>query len=260
MRTTLLLRGKTLEGEATYMNEAVILGIPISLLSKERVIASLGTRMRANSFFRIATVGPEFLVRARRDAAFRRNMLRADLRISDGCGITFAGRLFGKRIPRFPGADLLHEILKEAERGGFSVFLAVRKDGLSSLWAIREAMLKRYPALRVGGSEYESTTRTSCPIPSDDIVLCNFGVPDQEYFLESLRRRKESVRLAMGVGGAFDFLTKKLSRAPRALRILGLEWLWRLFLQPRRSKRIFCAVIVFPCLVLRERFFGRSYL
>ena len=84
---------------------------------------------------------------------------------------------------------------------------------------------------------------------------CNFGAPDQEYFLESLRGRSESVRLVMGVGGAFDFLTGKLPRAPRVFRVIGLEWLWRLFLQPSRWKRIWRAVVVFPIAVIQEKFF-----
>lgn len=50
----------------------------------------------------------------------------------------------------------------------------------------------------------------------------------------------------MGVGGSFDYLTGKLRRAPRWMRTIGLEWLWRLILQPRRFRRIWNAVIVFP--------------
>lgn len=50
----------------------------------------------------------------------------------------------------------------------------------------------------------------------------------------------------MGVGGSFDYLTGKQRRAPRWMQVIGLEWLWRLILQPRRFRRIWNAVIVFP--------------
>jgi N-acetylglucosaminyldiphosphoundecaprenol N-acetyl-beta-D-mannosaminyltransferase len=61
------------------------------------------------------------------------------------------------------------------------------------------------------------------------------------------------MRLAMGVGGAFDFLTGRIPRAPKAIRTLGLEWLWRLYQQPKRFRRIWNAVIVFPAKVLCQK-------
>jgi len=54
----------------------------------------------------------------------------------------------------------------------------------------------------------------------------------------------------MGVGGSFDYLTGKQKRAPRWMRIFGLEWLWRLILQPQRWKRIGNAVVIFPIKIL----------
>jgi N-acetylglucosaminyldiphosphoundecaprenol N-acetyl-beta-D-mannosaminyltransferase len=57
----------------------------------------------------------------------------------------------------------------------------------------------------------------------------------------------------MGVGGAFDFLTSKLPRAPKVLQSVGLEWAWRLWQQPRRFRRIWNAVVVFPVKVLSQK-------
>jgi len=62
-----------------------------------------------------------------------------------------------------------------------------------------------------------------------------------------------SVKLAIGVGGSFDFISGKTKRAPKFLQSLGLEWLWRFILQPWRIKRIFNAIIIFPLLVLKEK-------
>jgi len=58
------------------------------------------------------------------------------------------------------------------------------------------------------------------------------------------------VKIAMGVGGSFDYISGKAGRAPRLIRKIGLEWLWRLFAEPKRIKRIFKATILFPILVL----------
>jgi len=236
-------------------NLSFIFGIPLSLASRGEVLETVRLWLSGNAFYRIATVGPEFLLRARGSKRFHANLLRADLRVADGFGITFEGWIYGKHIPRFPGADLLHEILKEAEKQNLSIFLAIKKDGLSSFDEIRTALLKKYPRLKVTGEEFALPIDNQQSTINTSIVFCNFGAPDQEYFLESLRGRSESVRLAMGVGGAFDFLTGKLPRAPKVFRMLGLEWLWRLFLQPSRWKRIWRAVVVFPVAVIQEKFF-----
>lgn len=233
-------------------------GLSVCSLSKKEILKKILFFLeKKDDFHRIATVGPEFLLRAREDMKFRENLSRADMRVADGFGITLAGWLRGKHIPRFPGADLLHEILKEAETRNLSVFLALRKDGLSSLAEIQTTLLKKYPKLKITGKEF-SKPYSLFFIPYSDIVFSNFGAPDQEYFLESLRGRTNDVRLAMGVGGAFDFLTRKLPRAPKLLRALGLEWLWRLFLQPKRWRRIWRAVVVFPMLVCVDWFREKS--
>ncbi len=116
-----------------------------------------------------------------------------------------------------------------------------------------------------------------------DIVFCNFGAPFQEKFLNSLKyglplhlcqeniniaanssknddfnsdislqnqRCWGKIKLAVGVGGSFDYLTGKLKRAPKWMQFFGVEWLWRLILQPKRIGRIFNAVIIFPIKVL----------
>lgn len=249
----------------TPLNSFSIFGIPISLASRGEVRDMIARWLSKNTFHRIATVGPEFLLQARNDVRFRENLREADLCVADGVGITIAGWLSRKRIERFPGADMLHEILREVERRHLSIFLAIRKDSLSSFEEIRSAILKQHPTLKIHGFEFEKTSHDSLSnphsqllIPHNPIILCNFGAPEQEYFLESLRGKEKHVRLAMGVGGAFDFLTNKLPRAPRFLRKIGFEWLWRFLLQPSRFRRIWRAVVVFPVVVVWDFLMTKS--
>lgn len=230
-------------------------GVSLNTQSREKIMKKIRFFLEKETVFhRISTVGPEFLLRAKEDIRFKKNILKADMRISDGYGITIAGWIWGVHIPRYPGADLLRDILKEAEIRNFSVFVATRKDSLSSFKDIQKSLLKKYPRLKIEGNEYADMCDYQFSFPPVQIVFCNFGAPEQEYFLEALREQAKSVKLAMGVGGAFDFLTGKLPRAPIFFRALGFEWLWRLFLQPKRWKRIWRAVIIFPFLVLKERF------
>lgn len=228
-----------------------VLGIPISTLSRGEILQQVRSFLALSSWHRIATVNPEFLVLADRDHAFKQALLSADLCVADGVGIVLAGSLQGKHVTRFPGADLLHEILKIANEKKLSVYLALRKDGLSSYEEIRSALLKKYPKLIVSGTndDFGSIENWKLKIGNCAIVLCNYGAPNQELFLAKLKKTNSTLRLAMGVGGAFDFLTGKQQRAPKILRILGLEWLWRFILQPKRFKRIWSAVGVFPFLV-----------
>lgn len=227
--------------------------ISISSFSNEAVLTKVREFLAEPKFHRIATVNPEFLVMADRDGAFKKSLQDADLCVADGFGIVLAGVLHGEKITRFPGADLMHEILVIAEREGHAVFLAIRQDGLSSYDEIRLALLERYPRLRISGQTFDSSILDSRFLIHDSVVLCNFGVPTQELFLESVRNDPGDVRLAMGVGGAFDYLTGKQKRAPEWWRALGLEWLWRLILQPKRWRRIWNAVVVFPVKVFLEK-------
>lgn len=230
-----------------------ILGVAVSNTSRAEKLAQVMTFLSEPRFHRIATVNPEFLVMAGHDETFKQALLSADLCVADGTGIVLAGLLKGKNVTRFPGADLLHEILTIAERDGHPIFLAIKKDGLSSYQEIRQSLLERYPKLSVAGVEVimtEPWEHYQLKAISYKLVLCNFGAPAQELFLESLRANPGEIRIAMGVGGSFDFLTGKQKRAPSWLRTLGLEWLWRLILQPRRWRRIWNAVVVFPLKVL----------
>lgn len=229
-----------------------ILGIPISTAQRKEFLTEVEKFLVEPKFHRIATVNPEFLVLADTDQVFKNSLLAADLCVADGFGIVLAGLLRGQKMTRLTGVDLLHEILTIAERDGLGVYLAIKKDGLSSYEEIRVALLRKYPKLIVSGENLynEQLSYSTFNIQHSNIILCNFGAPEQELFLESIRKNRGDVRLAMGIGGSFDFLTGKQKRAPQCLRIIGLEWLWRLILQPKRWKRIWNAVIVFPVKVL----------
>jgi N-acetylglucosaminyldiphosphoundecaprenol N-acetyl-beta-D-mannosaminyltransferase len=85
------------------------------------------------------------------------------------------------------------------------------------------------------------------------ILFVALRAPKQEKWIAQNLAKIPSVKLAMGVGGAFNFISGRVKRAPRFLRLIGLEWLWRLICQPWRIKRIFKAVVVFPWLVVSSK-------
>ena len=233
-----------------------ILGVDVDNLTRDEIHAQVEGFLREDRFHRVATVNPEFLVEAHRSPTFHESLHAADLRIADGFGIAVAFRLRrGKLKCRYPGADLTGYILAKAERECLPVFFAVRKGGLSSFPEIREALLEKYPGLIVDGEEIDGYRDAGYEISDTKyrILLCNFGAPSQEIFLESFREDPKGIRLAIGIGGTADFLTGKQRRAPRWIRMIGLEWLWRLVLRPKRIGRIWNAVAVFPWIAFLEK-------
>lgn len=231
-----------------------IFGIPLDSLHRTHIEERIRTALVGSDFRRIATVNPEFLVRAHRDGRFGKNLLAADWRIPDGVGVVLDGLLSSRTISRYPGADLLSFILSESERGELTVFLIMRNDGLSTLSQTVKSIRERHPRLHVDGAAYDPA---SVIMPDEAreaaVVFCNFGAPEQEYLIESLRENPGNVRLAMGIGGSLDFVTGRMRRAPVFMRRLGLEWLFRLAVQPKRLTRILTATVLFPFLRLSDR-------
>ncbi|EKE19814.1 MAG: hypothetical protein ACD_8C00101G0007 [uncultured bacterium] len=240
-----------------------ILGVRIDNLSKKEILEKIGFFLTEDKFHQIATVNPEFILRARRDAEFRGILNKSDLNVADGVGVWYAFLRYGQKFEnRIPGVDLMQEILEIANRRSLSIFLAIHENGLSSFEEIKEVLREKYPNIKIHGKNIDP--RKSKKIMNDvdgDIVFCNFGFPMQEKFINLLKNKQNSslqlmgsrgkIRLAMGVGGSFDFITGKIKRAPFRMRKLGLEWLWRLFQEPTyRFKRIFNAVIIFPIRIL----------
>ncbi len=228
-----------------------ILGVRIDNLDRFEILDKIKFFLTEPKFHQIATINPEFILEAQKNLNFRNILNSCDLNVADGVGIKLAFWRFGKNLKcRLAGADLMLEILKIAQTQKLSVFLAVNKNGLSTFEETKEAILKIYPDLTIEGITLEKNVscfmfHVSCPI-----VFCNFGAPNQELFINS--QKCDMIRLAMGVGGSFDFITKKVRRAPKFMQFIGLEWLWRIF-QPQkwkfkkeRLRRIFQAVIFFP--------------
>jgi N-acetylglucosaminyldiphosphoundecaprenol N-acetyl-beta-D-mannosaminyltransferase len=230
-------------------NSLKILDVKVDNLDKSEILEKIRFFLSESKFHQIATINPEFILEAKKNQDFKDILNNCDLNVADGFGIRLAFWRFGKRLRcRLAGADLMMEILKIAGDLNLSIFLANKKDGLSSWEETRVAILKTYPNLKIYGANLENKP-FSCSLITDPCILfCNFGAPHQELFINS--QKCANIRLAMGVGGSFDFLTGKIQRAPHFMRKIGLEWLWRLIQQPKRMRRIFNAVVIFPIKII----------
>lgn len=237
------------------MSVVEILKVKIDNISKKDALGKIKSFLEKEGVSHVVTVNPELILEAQRNEKFFEILSNAHLSVADGMGVSFAIWKSGK-IPqsRICGSDLIWNILELANRKKMKIFLVANKDGLSCWREVRKEIKKKFPFLKIDGMNLGRGSRFSSiknneKLINSHVLLCNFGAPHQEFFINSING-KNNIRLAMGVGGSFDFISRKIKRAPSWMRGLGLEWLWRLFVQPRRIKRIFEAVVLFPIRVI----------
>lgn len=236
----------------------------------------------------IVTPNPEILLSAIEDDEYRKILNKADLSLADGIGILWASkfkeitsffesnwRRFSKWIvslsmiplskkyirtvipERITGVDFMKKICKIAGKNGNKVFLLGAKEGVAEVAA--EKLTKENPNLEIVG------TYAGTPKPKDEkliieilnafkpeILFVAYGAPQQEKWIFRNYKKIKSLKITMGVGGAFDFISGNTKRAPAIMQKTGLEWLYRLSKQPSRVKRIINATVVFPIKIFRD--------
>jgi N-acetylglucosaminyldiphosphoundecaprenol N-acetyl-beta-D-mannosaminyltransferase len=221
-----------------------ILGVPIDPATFERLLETLATWIaRGDRVYQICTASPEFVMIAQDDPDFMRVLRSADLCVADGVGLLFAARYLGHPLPeRVTGSDGVPLITARAAQEGWRLFLLGAGPGVAEQAAAR--LVERTPGLQIAG------TYAGSPAPDEeddiiarinasgaDILFVAYGAPRQDKWIARNRARL-NVKVAMGVGGTFDFIAGIVPRAPRWMRRIALEWLYRLYKQPWRWRRM----------------------
>lgn len=235
-------------------DHCTILGVPLAAVSRAEVF-DLVTRWLAGTkaYHYITTPNPEFLVRAAQQPEFRRWLEGADVRLPDGFGLILAARwLHRARLTRVTGSDILEPLLALLGEGRRRVRIIGIRHPLT-LARLPGLLHERFPGLTVMGVE-PGLPPASRLTDRPEAMLVAAGAPEQERWLAEEGARVPGLRFAIGVGGAFDYLTGAVPRAPQVVRRAGLEWLVRLIRHPHRTGRILTATIVFPILALVDRF------
>jgi N-acetylglucosaminyldiphosphoundecaprenol N-acetyl-beta-D-mannosaminyltransferase len=202
-------------------------------------ITSLVQSGRGGSVF---TPNVDHVVTAEDDLAFRDACGTADLMLPDGQPLVWASRLLGARLPaKVSGSDLIWPLMERAGRLGWRVYLVGGAPGVGVAAAAR---LERELGVRIVGLEDGAIPLDAPAGAADlaldracaahpDLVLVALGSPKQERWIHrALPRLRPAV--AIGVGASLDFLTGRARRAPRWMSRAGLEWLHRLWREPRR--------------------------
>jgi N-acetylglucosaminyldiphosphoundecaprenol N-acetyl-beta-D-mannosaminyltransferase len=235
-----------------------ILGVPVDRVTRGEALAMVLQMQGAHGQNIVMTPNPEMLVAAHRNREFFDLFNRSLLNIPDGAGLLWAAKRLGEPIPeRVTGVDLMVSIC-DALDASTPVFLLGAAPGVADTAA--EILRKRNPSLVIAGccagspkDDEAGSIISTINASGAKFLFVAFGSPQQELWIDRHFSAMPMIKVAMGVGGSFDFIAGKQKRAPKMFQSLGIEWLWRLLQEPRRIGRICNAVIVFPYLVLTRR-------
>ncbi|SRR5579885_3022853 len=240
---------------------ARILGVRVDALTQAEALecmAQLIARRRESGNTlpcqQVVTVNTEFVIAAQQNAEFRKAINSAALVVADGIGIVWASRLVDAPVPeRITGVDTLVALAKRCAQEGYRLYLLGAAPGVAEQAAARLQALA--PGLRVAGTyagsparEEEDAIIERIRATNADVLCVAYGAPAQELWIYRNLHRLPAA-LAMGVGGAYDFLSGRQKRAPRFMQRMGLEWLYRLYREPWRWRRML-AIPRFMLLVL----------
>ena len=244
-----------------------ILGVGVNNTNKAEVLKEIKNFIKSSEQHYLVTPNPEILLLAQKDEVLFNALEKADIALADGMGLKIASWFSFVNLKRLTGADICPEILRLAEQEKLKVAVLNWNGGLSSSEDIKIAIKKIIPNLNFicvdAPREWILSDYEELNIFEPQILFVTFGAPYQEKFISKNINKMPYLRLALGIGGSFDFLSGKTKRAPQIFRFFGLEWLWRAFSQgkgerafqkSKRLKRVFRAIFIFPFYFIRYKF------
>lgn len=247
-----------------------VLGFPVQAFSAQdvwRVIDHALSDRHGRSCMHVVTLNPEYVMAARKDPELATAIRRADLITADGVGVAMSTRLSRRgrsRVARVTGVEIVRHLAEQSREVGAPLFLLGAGTGVAAdaAWKLDQ----EYSGATIAGWWSEGSAE-----PVDDreaitrihacgarAVVVAYGARGQVMWID--RNLDElsaaGVRVAVGVGGAFDFIAGRVPRAPELVQRIGLEWLYRLVREPWRWRRQL-VLPQFALLVLKDRLVGR---
>ena len=220
-----------------------ILGVRVDAITFDAALARIEGFIAEGRPRQIVTVNPEFVMTGQSNAQVRQVINESALSLPDGTGVWWASRRLGQPVPeRIPGVDLVDRLAALSADRGYRLYLLGAMPGVAERTA--GVLCTHYPALTVVGTyagspraEDEAGIIARVRAAQPHILLVAYGAPAQDLWIARNLDRL-GVPVCIGVGGAFDYLAGVHPLAPRWLRRIGLEWLYRLVTQPWRWRRM----------------------
>lgn len=216
-------------------NRIDILGALVNNISIDEALDKAFSIIKRGHPGLIVTPNPEMIMAGQKDVELMNIINSADLALADGVGLMIAARLKGRRFKhRVAGIDLMTNIIDMCKRNGLRVFFFGGREGVAEKAAERVGgIVGTMQGFTLSDRLVLDKIREAKP----DVLFVGLGSPKQEKW-SARHLRDLGVPLIMCVGGSFDVLSGNVRRAPAFMRFIGLEWLWRLILEPSRIFRM----------------------
>jgi N-acetylglucosaminyldiphosphoundecaprenol N-acetyl-beta-D-mannosaminyltransferase len=260
-----------------------IAGVQVDNVTNAETLERIYEFVKSGRSHYITTVYSEFIVEAQANHQFKSALNNADLSVPDGIGILWAAKFLSmpKRDPiviffnwlgslmsiilspqsvrtvikeQVTGSRLVWDIAKLAERNNYSLALFGGLDGVAEKAA--QKLQEKFPRLKinlaVSDRPFDEQAVQRISSSNSDILLVAYQPPKQEIWLSD-NIQKLNVKVGMGLGGTFDYISGKFEQPPDWMHQLGLEWFWRLTTQPWRWQRIWNAVGRFSWIIYEHK-------
>jgi N-acetylglucosaminyldiphosphoundecaprenol N-acetyl-beta-D-mannosaminyltransferase len=194
------------------------------------------------------------------DPDYRRLLSQADLMYADGISVVWAGCfLSGSQLVKMTGADWLPYFCEIAQSSGLRIYIHAGKPGVAQLAG--RNLRNKYPGLGIVGcsdgfffEKNEAEVLSGINAAAPHILFVGMGVNVQEKWI-SAHREQIDAPVCWGVGALFDYVAGKERRVPHFMNALGLEWFWRLLMDPvGKWRRYLVGNSMFVYQVLRQKF------
>ena len=216
-----------------------LLGCPIDILTIDETVDLARNSMARKTRLHHVAMNVAKLVNMRTDPELAADVKASDIVGIDGAGIVLAAKLLGlPRADRVAGIDLMHHVLAVCAAERFKPYLLGATPEVVQMAAA--AIKDKHPTIEFAGvshgyfkAEDEARLVSEIRLSNADCLFVAMPTPRKERFLAA-HRDSLGVPFIMGVGGSFDVLAGHVSRAPLVMQTYGLEWLYRVYQEPRR--------------------------
>lgn len=239
-----------------------LLGVDVDNVSLDDAVSEIVDSANQNARKRYAFVNPDCLNLATTHPVYREVLSTKHRVFADGIGLQVAARMLGVRLrANVNGTDMLPLLCKACAEHGQSIYFLGGRPGVAERAA--QTLLDQFPTLSVAGHQHGYFDEDATQAVIDDInasgasiLLVAMGAPTQELWLSTWGDRLVAP-VAMGVGGLFDFYSGRISRCPRWMQEIGMEWIWRLMQEPQRMwRRYVLGNPLFLLRVMKQKFRG----
>ncbi len=224
------------------MEKEQVLGFNVSTYNSQELLENIFKDYSNNEQLFIVNINPEIATTNYKNEELKKELNKQKYQIPDGSGIVWASKKKKGNIKeRITGIDLMLKICEKSQEYSSKIYLYGGAEGIAN--KAKEELEKQFPRIKIIGTDngYESEEKIveklkRLPI---DILFVGIGSPKQEKFILKYADEFKNIKILMPVGGSFDVISKTKKRAPQWMQKCSLEWLYRLFQEPKRIFRQF---------------------